>query len=673
MPKKRARTARKSLELLAPAGSIESFHAAVDAGANAVYCGVGRFNARARARNFTAKTLSYLVPYAHSRHVKVYLTFNTLLKQNELEAALHQLYQMEQIGVDAVIVQDIGLASLIKTHFPRFRIHASTQMALHNSAGVRAASRLGIRRVVLARELTLDEIGAIARKSSLELEVFCHGALCYSLSGNCLASSFLGGKSGNRGQCTQVCRRRFRTDSASGHFFSPLDFSARGALHELAARGVTSVKIEGRLKGPEYVHSVVSGYRKVLDHLESDSGSADSIVDFGRQKTDFFLHGLHREHGPVIDTTRSGVGIPLGKVISVNNQSAEIAGSARPPRKGEYVRLQPESGFEGGNYRVIGSHRTEHGFTLVLPEHASFHVNDQAYLTSRSEYTARKAKVNVTPQRFREFYPKARSIVRDGGTRHRRKGPSVRTKVFVKVDSLAWFRLLQNRCTAPLILQLSRKDFLQLADIRAKQPDSTILSLPPFVSETDLREWERIVGILRNRGYTRWMTGNMWALSVLRKSDRITADSSLWCTNRATQAVLRTHYAVDSFCYSLEDEYPNMRACASPHGWAYIYGRPPLFISRIPPAVLPGSHVTDSRDESFYIVERDGLFYTLPISPFCLFRRKSHLISAGIGNHLIDMSFVSPDLKFFTAIWESYQSGQNVQGSTLFNHKRGLC
>ncbi len=226
-------------ELLAPAGTVECFRAAIDAGANAVYLGLTDFNARLRARNFTMKTLSYAVPFAHARGVRVYVTFNTLVKQAELGRAVDFLYQIEQIGVDAVIVQDMGIARIAAAEFPRLRLHASTQTAVHNSAGADACRRLGFRRVVLARELTLAEIGTICAASKIEVEVFVHGALCYSISGECLASSFFGGSSGNRGRCTQVCRRAFdRLPTAKGAaqdiFSRPATFPQSTRLPQLA-------------------------------------------------------------------------------------------------------------------------------------------------------------------------------------------------------------------------------------------------------------------------------------------------------------------------------------------------------------------------------------------------------------------------------------------------------
>lgn len=180
-------------ELLAPAGSLESFNAAIEAGADAIYLGVGEMNARLRARNFSVKNLSYLVNQAKKNQVKIYVTVNTLVKQDELTSVLNLLFQFQQLKVDAIIVQDLGIVHLARTYFPDLTMHASTQMVIHNSVGLQAACDLGIKRAVLSRELTFDEIKRIKQNSPIELEVFIHGALCYSVSGLCLASSYIGG------------------------------------------------------------------------------------------------------------------------------------------------------------------------------------------------------------------------------------------------------------------------------------------------------------------------------------------------------------------------------------------------------------------------------------------------------------------------------------------------
>lgn len=260
----------KKIELLAPAGSFETLYAAVNNGADAVYMGLPAFNARENADNFTPEQFLHALDYIHDRDVLAYLTVNTLIYDRELNDFTEMIHFAANAGVDAFIVQDIGMAHLIRGHFPTIKLHASTQMTVSDLAGVRQAAKMGFDRVVLARELTLDEIIAIQNESPVELEVFVHGALCICYSGQCLMSSIIGARSGNRGNCAQPCRLpyAFYKDNEklkSGHLLSPKDVCGLDELPRLIDAGISSVKIEGRMKGPEYVAATASVYRKYID------------------------------------------------------------------------------------------------------------------------------------------------------------------------------------------------------------------------------------------------------------------------------------------------------------------------------------------------------------------------------------------------------------------------
>ena len=248
------------LELLAPAGSPEAVTAAVQSGADAVYLGYGDFNARRNAKNFSAEELAAAVSYCHLRDVKVYLTLNTLLTDRELPRAAETAAYANEIGVDAVILQDLGLAKLLRDTVPEMELHGSTQMTVHSLAGCEACARLGLRRVVLARELPREEIAFLCQHAPVEIEVFVHGALCMCYSGQCYLSSLIGGRSGNRGLCAQPCRLAYAWPGQKkpGYPLSLKDLSLAGRLAELQKMGVASLKIEGRMKRPEYV-SVVTG------------------------------------------------------------------------------------------------------------------------------------------------------------------------------------------------------------------------------------------------------------------------------------------------------------------------------------------------------------------------------------------------------------------------------
>ena len=257
------------MELLAPAGTMEALVAAVQNGANAVYLGGQALNARRGAGNFDADALKRAVEYCHERDVRVHVTVNTMVMQQELKQLESLAEQIACAGADAAIVQDLGVVRLLKQMLPHLQLHASTQMAVHNVSGVRAAKMLGMDRAVLAREMTFEEMAACA-KEGIEIEAFVHGALCVACSGQCLFSSMVGGRSGNRGMCAQPCRLPYRMEGAaerSGYLLSPKDLMGIDHLRKFADAGVCSLKIEGRLKRPEYVATVVHAYREALDAL----------------------------------------------------------------------------------------------------------------------------------------------------------------------------------------------------------------------------------------------------------------------------------------------------------------------------------------------------------------------------------------------------------------------
>jgi len=264
----------KPCELIAPAGSWESARAAVENGADAVYFGLQNgINARARAVNFPIEELPGLMFYLHTRGVKGYLTLNTLVFAEELAAVEQIARKAIRSGVDAFVVQDLGLLKLLHALCPQFPLHASTQMTLSSAECIRAVECFGVKRVVLPRELSRAEIAAVHRATSIELEVFVHGALCIAYSGQCTASLALGGRSGNRGQCAQACRMSYQWlesgdpagEDANRYWLSPRDLALWDRLPELLAAGVSAVKIEGRLKEPEYVALATRCYRHALD------------------------------------------------------------------------------------------------------------------------------------------------------------------------------------------------------------------------------------------------------------------------------------------------------------------------------------------------------------------------------------------------------------------------
>lgn len=341
-------------ELLSPVGDLECLKAAVQNGANTVYLGASSFNARARATNFNNENLKEAILYAKLRNVKVNLTLNTLLKENELNEAISLAVFAYNCGVDAIIIQDLGLAKFLHTNYPEITLHASTQMTVHNLEGIKQLEAFGFKRVVLSRELSISEIEYIRKNTNVELEVFIHGALCISYSGQCLFSSMVGNRSGNRGMCAQPCRLPYELYSNKnlldkGFLLSPRDQSAIDFLPALIKSGIDCFKIEGRLKAPEYVATVTKIYRKYIDFIIKNINLSDeelinqihTMIEIPNEITGLsdkeellqvfnrgnFSKG-HFENEPntklIYSKKPNNMGLYLGKIQNFNNQKGHI-------------------------------------------------------------------------------------------------------------------------------------------------------------------------------------------------------------------------------------------------------------------------------------------------------------------------------------------------------------
>jgi len=386
------------VEILAPVGSMEALYAAVENGADAVYLGGKLFNARQYASNFSDEDLIKAVEYAHLRGVKVYVTVNIILDDSELKEVIDYIVFLYNIDVDAIIVQDLGLARIIRQTLPDFEIHGSTQMTINNYLGIQFLENLGFKRVVLARELSIDEIRYIKDNTDVELEAFIHGALCVCYSGQCLMSSMIGGRSGNRGRCAQPCRMAYSIVKVGEnkiispkfkekYIISPKDLNTIEHLEEIIDSGVVSLKIEGRMKKPEYVAVIVNRYRKELDRIlgkHSSSLTQEDIKDmaqmFNRGFTKGFIIGDYGKdfisfdkpnnrgiyigevikvdknfiHVKLEDDLGKGDGIEItdkkgnsyGQIVDRIFQGADIIDRAR---KGEVIKIKSISGVESGS------------------------------------------------------------------------------------------------------------------------------------------------------------------------------------------------------------------------------------------------------------------------------------------------------------------------------------
>ena len=395
------------MENLAPAGNRAALERADAAGADAVYLGYSAFSARAGAGNFDRRELEEAIRYAHLRHMRVHVTVNTLIKDGELDEVTEVLRLLRDLQADAVLIQDLGALRIARDLFPGLTVHASTQMAIHNRTGVSWCVKKGIRRVVLARECPLEEIRK-CRDTGAEIEVFAHGAQCVAVSGLCLFSSMVGERSGNRGRCAQPCRMEYSYRGRKGAWLSPRDVCLRDELPKLQEAGAASIKLEGRLKRPEYAAVVTASYRKGIDSLE-----AGKFMPADRREREELLQIFNRggfmdgyalgceDAGVICPETVNHMGIRIGRIVSADGKLARVK-VERTLRDGDGLEIR---GKHGKTDLIYAGPDTEAGGTAILrlrPETRAESGDEVARLTDAEQMRKANAlKGRTVPVRMR--------------------------------------------------------------------------------------------------------------------------------------------------------------------------------------------------------------------------------------------------------------------------------
>ncbi len=589
------------LELLSPAGSFDALRAAVCNGADAVYLGVGSFNARQGARNFTLDELPEAVRYCHVRGVKVYVTFNTLVTDREMPAAADCIAGAARAGADAFIVQDLGIVSLCRQIAPRVPLHASTQMSIHSLEGVRQAAALGISRVVLARELPREDIAFICRNSPIEVEVFVHGALCMCHSGQCYMSSIIGRRSGNRGQCAQPCRLPYGYDRFEDKYpLSLKDNCLIGNLQELERMGVACIKLEGRMKRPEYVATVTGIYREALNGAR-----------IGREQMELLRAAFSRQ-----GFTQGYYESSLGR---------HMFGTRLPEQENKTLLQAARSSYEGVEpsrvpvrfYAIVA--RGQNVMVAVQDDNGNICKAQgerpqpaQRRAISQEEVEARLAKTGGTP-----FYCEAiRSVVEPGLSVSAAELNRLRREV------LAHLTALRGRQQTPEIgaysepprpTQSRKPPVLTISVLRAQQITPAMLKMKPEVLYAPLSEilaeqelFRRIIrqgqrvaavlprvvrddetaGILKGLdeatalGVRRVLIGNLGQISLANsRGMEVAGDFGMnLCNSRAME--LQRKLGMVSATASFELTHPQLRDLAKPLPTEMIvYGRLPLMLT----------------------------------------------------------------------------------------------
>lgn len=697
------------MELLAPVGSKESFITAIRAGANAVYMGVPDFNARVSAANINLFDLQVLIDHAHQKNVKVYLALNTLIKHEEISDVIKRVEHIEKLSPDAVIVQDLGVSSIIRKYYPGLKLHASTQMAVHNRMGVDFLAGQGFERVIMARELSFAELKIIANGAPAGIEVFCHGALCFCVSGMCLFSSFIGGLSGNRGRCTQPCRRLWQNGKKRGYIFSPRDLELAEHIGKLKSIGITSLKIEGRMRSSEYVFKVVKAYRMLIDAPESGfvealkEAKAVLSEDAAREKTSCLFSG----RGSDIFQPKKAqcLGNLIGSVAASarGTLTLEFTAESAPIAEGDRLRLSNPSTDTTIAFKVKEFTREGNRIRMPFEKAGEFAPGNPVYKTVDTAFDQKnlEKEIDAIYEDYKKANPRGRgyepaptqaytALISNTWKEIKKAAPQGNETdlLWVRFDDADWLKVL-----APLpkdsrpVYYLKKENLFAAGQI----PDNTLpnlaVELPPFIGQRDLDPYRQAIAKLAAAGVNKWVLNNISQFGFFKDMEcELTAGQFMYTWNAYTAAYL-SGLGVKYFAASWEDDFLNIRKMCAPglgkYALVYLFGYPPIVRSRlITEEMIEGDRVSeyfpdsDEQDAkgalSFLPVFESGLALLVPERPVNIFTARRKLKECAVSNFGIDLSFLKPDKKLWNTLFASYGSGENSPDSVKFNFKRGI-
>ncbi|GHV75789.1 peptidase U32 [Spirochaetia bacterium] len=685
-----------NIELLAPAGSPESLDAAIGEGADAVYLGLKNFNARIRSANFAYSQFEGLLRRLRRMNRKVYVTVNTVFEQREADRVYQLLKYLANLGPDGIIVQDFGIVKMVRDNFPALKLHASTQMNIASARGANLLSKYGFSRVVLARELALEEIREIRDNTNMALEVFVHGALCVSASGLCLFSSYLGGKSANRGMCTQACRRLYRHDDReSGYYFSPGDLQLLEQVPALSDAGVASFKIEGRMKSAEYVGTVVSAYRRVIDGLEGDrerslaEGLGILRNDFARTKTSFYF--ANDAAGPTAwlnPEQDGGTGIPLGTILRVKGNEGEMQSrQALIPRGplmpgiGDSVRLHRRDDSDRQSHKLSFAEDEAGGRWISIPQ--GFEAGDSVYLIQTRAMSRRYTPVipnNLDTCRRLPGHDKAPEL--SLGAVKKKGGKTFPEGIYAAVSRLTDLFVVQSVRPIRAMAEYNRKTAAWLLG-EDKPPlpfrsGELILVLDPYFPQAMDSLLTEEIPRLVEKGYREFVVNNPGHFALFRDmpSVRLIAGPYLYAFNRWSAAFI-AGLGTDALISPLENNRQNWERTIEQNrrsqAFVTVFAYPALFRIRADLGrTYDFGNFQDSRDEQFRLIsERDGS-RVYPEKPFAIIDKIPFLQEAGFRRFILDFSGPALKKKNYKDIMNAVKNAAPLPNAARFNWKDGF-
>lgn len=691
-------------ELLIPAGNPEALDAALSEGADSIYMGLKSFNARMRSSNFAWNQFEATVDLVHKQGKKIFVTVNTLCEESETERLYRFLHYLNRVGPDGLIIQDFGVIRMIQEFFPNLKMHASTQMNIASAAAVNLLSKEGVRRVVLARELTFEEIRAIKQATNSEIEVFVHGALCVSESGLCLFSSYLGGKSANRGMCTQACRRMYEPEgenekSGGGYFFSPYDLQLIDKIPDLVKIGVDSLKVEGRMKSAEYVGAVTAAYRYVLDNWEKDrkgaiaTGKRILASDFARSKTHFWFDKQDFEN--IIDPQQSGgTGIFLGKIQKVRSFSdnhnekkkyALLQGGSYEPESGDSIRLHKKDDTGRESYKVRSplylNDDIDSAGRLWIDIPHGFGVGDSVYLLQTKVMSKRYKKVLPRDLHAYTQMPRDEKLpVLDLCTVKKEEARYFPEGLYVQVSTLKDVYTVLSEHPTRIILELNaetKKSLLVDDETMPISKKQVFISLDPFCSPNVESQLKEELSALIDKGYTQWVVNNPAHINLLKnRNQKLIAGPYLYAHNRWAISWLENQ-DIDFFMMSPEISQNTIEAMLeSKHRHRMlvtIFSYPALFRMRFQ---LPTSYdfnwFRDKEGISFRALSTPDGSFVMPERAFSIVDKVNTLRSHKFSRFLIDMSKTTVVKSDFKIIMRHVHKGEVLPETERFNWKEGF-
>jgi len=656
-------------ELLLPVGNTESFFAAAEGGADAVYLGLRQFNARNRADNFTHDQFLPLLYEAKKRDIKVYLTLNTVIKNRELPELLDILHFLSKTTVAALIIQDWGVYYFVKKHFPNLSLHASTQMGFFNSAGTSFAGKAGFERVILARELTMSELQSISTLNYVDLEMFVHGALCYSFSGLCLFSSYIGGMGANRGLCTQPCRRVFEVNSEKKCLFSLKDNELINHIPELIKLGITSFKVEGRMKSAEYVYRVAKAYRMVIDDHDK-KGEAGKLLqyDMGRQKTSYFAGGDVRDALSGFPDT----GLFIGTVTESSSAAIEVK-TSHPLETGNRLRIHSSLTDERKVLKIKDIQPAGKNIFIIKSSFQGVRKGDKVFMAGlRDRKFPNKFDIKEKPVTIRMPENDKRAILNN----MRKQLKPEKEQIFLRIGDLKWMRKIEFREIEGLIINLTKGDWEKLdrsANFLKKNAGKIWIELPSFIPEKEISYYQSLTYDMLKHGFNQFMLSHLSQRVIVPASSLYSTNENVYTFNDAAIMFLNEQN-IKNYIYPFENDFENLDQLKQRDGIVAVYFYPRLFTSRMPVSLDSpvDNYFRDDRGENFRRFVHSGITIIVPGYPVSLLQYKSKLVSKGFRKFLIDLSFEKPSGNILQKLIKRLKHSDQVQPSTNFNFVKGL-